>query len=137
MHILFVLKALREARENLPPEPLSRDDTIDVRVRGPDGQFVRRTFLVTHTSQVILSGIHTQPWHTLSKSRGLSPNYQLPIAKESSSCQILEFKSHIRFLIHIYLRSFWTWYTDVQKKKIMYNTRTFYMMQRLKIQLTD
>lgn len=51
------MKALREARENLPEEPMAGEDTAEVRIRGPDGE-VARTFYISDTTQVVLnSGI--------------------------------------------------------------------------------
>ncbi|KAL9966005.1 hypothetical protein ACROYT_G024011 [Oculina patagonica] len=46
-------EALREARENLPEEPLAREDTTQVRIRGPDGEVVSRTFYMSDTTQVL------------------------------------------------------------------------------------
>jgi len=53
----FSPKAIREARENLPSEPLESEDTVNIRLRGPDGQVTRRTFYIGDSTQVLLNDV--------------------------------------------------------------------------------
>ncbi|KAM7442353.1 FAS-associated factor2 [Porites harrisoni] len=46
-------EAIREAREGLPPEPLENENTLTVRIRGPNGNSVLRTFFNHETTQVL------------------------------------------------------------------------------------
>lgn len=51
-------RAIREARGLLPEEPLENEDTLTIRLRGPQGNDVRRTFYAVDTTEVILLLIH-------------------------------------------------------------------------------
>ena len=43
---------ISEAPDQLPEEPLENVDTVRVRIRGPQGKTVQRTFFTTDTTEV-------------------------------------------------------------------------------------
>ncbi|CAH3156718.1 unnamed protein product, partial [Porites lobata] len=49
--VTLIIKYL--AREGLPPEPLENENTLTVRIRGPNGNSVLRTFFNHETTQVL------------------------------------------------------------------------------------